>query len=90
MGYTGASKMTELESMVQLHVLFTAQGFTVITAISLMLFLVLHYPCATTTHTIWNETKNVKWTLLSNLIPLAVALLVCFIFTQSAHILGFF
>jgi ferrous iron transport protein B len=90
MGYTGASMMIELESMVELNALFTAQGFTVITAISLMLFSVLHYPCATTTHTIWNETKSAKWTLLSNLIPLAVALLVCFVFTQSAHILGFF
>jgi ferrous iron transport protein B len=90
MGYTGASMMIELESMVELHALFTAQGFTVITAVSLMLFLVLHYPCATTTHTIWKETKSAKWTLLSNLIPLAVALLVCFVFTQSVHILGFF
>ncbi len=90
MGYTGASMMIELESMVELHALFTTQGFTVITAISLMLFSVLHYPCATTTHTIWNETKSVKWTLLSNLIPLAVAFLVCFVFTQSAHIMEFF
>jgi len=90
MGYTGASMMTELESMAELHALFTIQGFTIITAISLMLFSVLHYPCATTTHTIWKETKSIKWTLLSNLIPLAVAFLVCFIFTQSAHILGFF
>jgi ferrous iron transport protein B len=90
MGYTGASMMIELESMVELHTLFTAQGVTVITAISLMLFSVLHYPCATTTHTIWNESKSIKWTLLSNLIPLTVALLVCFVFTQSAHILGFF
>jgi ferrous iron transport protein B len=90
MSYTGASMMIELESMGELHALFMAQGFTVITAISLMLFSVLHYPCATTTHTIWKETKSAKWTLLSNLIPLAVSLLVCFVFAQSAHILGFF
>ena len=89
MGYTGASMIIELESMADLHALFVAQGFTIITAISLMLFSVLHYPCATTTHTIWNETKSAKWTLLSNLIPLAVALLVCFVFTQFAHTFGF-
>ena len=88
MGYTGASMMIELESIAELHALFAAQGFTIITAISLMLFSVLHYPCATTTHTIWKETKSAKWTILSNLIPLAVALTVCFVFTQSAHILG--
>lgn len=90
MGYLGTGMMIELESMAELHALFAAQGFTVITAISLMLFSVLHYPCATATHTIWKETKSAKWTLLSNLIPLAVALLVCFVFTQSAHLLGFF
>jgi Fe2+ transport system protein B len=67
-----------------------AQDFSIITTISLMLFSVLHYPWATTIHTIWKETKSAKWTLLSNLIPLAVALLVCLVFTQSAHILGFF
>ena len=89
MGYMGASMMTELESMAGLHALFVAQGFTVVTAICLMLFSVLHYPCATTTHTIWKETRSAKWTLLSNLIPLVVAFLVCFVVAQSARILGF-
>jgi len=89
MGYMGASMMTELESMAGLHALFVTQGFTVVTAVCLMLFSVLHYPCATTTHTIWKETRSAKWTLLSNLIPLVVAFLVCFVVAQSARILGF-
>jgi ferrous iron transport protein B len=84
MGYMGTSMMTELESTAELHALFAAHGFTIITAICLMLFSVLHYPCATTTHTIWKETKSAKWTILSNLIPLSVAFLVCF---GVAHIL---
>ncbi len=89
MGYMGTSMMVELESMAELHALFAAYGFTVVTAISLMLFSVLHYPCATVTHTIWKETGSVKWTLLSNLIPLAVAFLVCFFVSQSLYALGF-
>jgi len=89
MGYMGTSMMTELESTVELHSLFAAHGFTVVTAICLMLFSVLHYPCATTTHTIWKETRSAKWTLLSNLIPLAVAFLVCFVVAQSLRALGF-
>jgi ferrous iron transport protein B len=89
MGYMGTSMMTELGSTAELHALFAAQGFTVVTAICLMMFSVLHYPCATTTHTIWRETRSVKWTILSNLIPLAVALLVCFGVAQSLHALGF-
>ena len=89
MGYMGTSMMSELESTAELHALFAAQGFTVVTAICLMLFSVLHYPCATTTHTIWKETRSAKWTLLSNLIPLAVAFLVCFVVAQSLRALGF-
>ena len=89
MGYLGTSVMTELESTAELHALFGAQGFTVVTAICLMLFAVLHYPCATTTHTIWKETRSAKWTILSNLIPLVVAFVVCFSVAQSLRILGF-
>jgi len=89
MGYMGTSMITEFESIAGLQALFAAHGFTVVTAISLMLFSVLHYPCATATHTIWKETGSVKWTLLSNLIPLAVAFLVCFIVSQSLYALGF-
>jgi len=89
MGYMGAGIMTELGSTAELHALFAAQGFTVVTALCLILFSVLHYPCATTTHTIWKETRSVKWTLLSNLIPLVVAFLVCFGVAQSLHALGF-
>ena len=89
MGYTGASVMTEMASMAELLTLFAAQGFTIVTAVCLMLFSVLHFPCGTATYTIWKETKSVKWTLLSNLIPLTVAFITCFIVAQSAYLLGF-
>ena len=89
MGYTGASIMTEIASMTELRTLFAAQGFTIVTAVCLMLFSVLHFPCGTTTYTIWKETRSVKWTLLSNLIPLTVAFITCFIVAQSAYLIGF-
>jgi ferrous iron transport protein B len=89
MGYTGASVMTEIASIAELRTLFASQGFTIVTAICLMLFSVLHFPCGTTTYTIWKETGSMKWTILSNLIPLLVAFLACFIVAQSAFLLGF-
>jgi len=89
MGYTGASVMTEIASMAELRALFAAQGFTIVTAVCLMLFSVLHFPCGTTTYTIWKETRSVKWTILSNLIPLTVAFIICFIVAQFAYLLGF-
>jgi ferrous iron transport protein B len=51
-----------------------ADGWTRLTAVNLMLFSLLHNPCSTTICTIWRETRSVKWTLLSALLPLALDL----------------
>jgi len=89
MGYTGASVMTDIASIAELQMLFAAQGFTAVTAVCLMLFSVLHFPCGTATYTIWKETGSMKWTILSNLIPLTVAFVTCFIVAQFSYLLGF-
>ncbi|MCJ7635354.1 ferrous iron transport protein B [Candidatus Bathyarchaeota archaeon] len=88
MGYMGTGMITQLQSSAQLHALFVSHGFNIVTAICLMLFSVLHYPCSTTTYTIWKETKSAKWTILSNIIPLTVAFIICFIVAQSLRSLG--
>ncbi len=76
--YSNQSKMMELE-INQLKDLFIQNEWTVLTAISLMLFSLLHYPCSTTTWTIYKETRSIKWTVLSNVIPLTIAFIVCFL-----------
>lgn len=76
--YSSQSKMVELE-LDQLKELFIQNEWTVLTAICLMLFSLLHYPCSTTTWTIYKETRSVKWTAISNILPLAIAFLICFI-----------
>ncbi|MBU2445728.1 MAG: ferrous iron transporter B [Bacteroidetes bacterium] len=78
MAYSASTRMMELE-MDQLKELFLQNEWTILTAISLMFFSLLHYPCSTTTWTIWKETKSIKWTLISNILPLAIAFLVCFV-----------
>jgi ferrous iron transport protein B len=78
MAYSEGSRMMELE-IDQLKELFLQNEWTILTAISLMFFSLLHYPCSTTTWTIWKETKSVKWTVISNLLPLAIAFIVCFL-----------
>ena len=59
-----------------------------LTAVNLMLFSLLHNPCATTIWTIWTETRSGKWTLLGALMPLAVAFLVTFAVAQGVRALG--
>jgi len=80
MVYLGGGMMTELDSMAELRTLLVDQhGWTLLTAVNLMLFSLLHNPCATTILTIYKETLSAKWATLGALMPLAVAFLVCFL-----------
>ena len=88
MGYLATGQMTELNDMHQLHRLLQDQGCTLLTAISLMLFSVLHYPCSTTTWTIWKETRSLRWTVLSNVLPLTVALATCALIARLSALLA--
>ncbi len=88
MAYMASSRMLELDDMGQLGSLFHANGWTLTTAACMMLFSLLHYPCATTTWTIYRETRSWKWTLFANLMPLALAVAVCGAVAQGARWIG--
>ncbi len=89
MGYTGARTMVELENLEALrHLLVDQQGWTLLTAVSLMLFAVLHNPCSTTILTIWKETGSKKWAAVGTFLPLAVAFLTTFVVATLWRLLG--
>ncbi len=83
-----AGVMLSLDNTQAYTVLTQVGGWTMLTAINLMLFSLLHNPCSTTILTIWNETKNAKWTIVATLLPLALAFLVTFSTATLAHLLG--
>ena len=87
MTYLSTGMLTELDSLVDMHTLFVANGWTWITAISTMLFCLIHWPCSTALLTIQKETGGLKWTALSFLIPTGIGITVCFIFTSIARLL---
>lgn len=63
MAYIGHGMMIEDLSSIGLslqQVLVDQHGWTLLTAISLMLFSLLHNPCSTTMLTIYKETKSVE------------------------------
>jgi ferrous iron transport protein B len=71
--------MTDVPSYAALRELLIGQhGWTMLTAVNLMLFSLLHNPCATTVLTMWKETRSWKWTTLGALGPLGIAFLVTF------------
>ena len=58
-------------------VLVTTGGWTLLTAVNLMLFTLLHNPCSTTVLTIWKETRSARWTAVATLLPIALGFIVC-------------
>ena len=89
MVYMGVGMMTELESLQDLRTLLVDQhGWTLLTGVNLMLFSLLHNPCATTIITIYKETLSVRWTTIGTLMPLVVAFLVTFLTASVARLMG--
>lgn len=86
--YLGTGALMEPGSMAELrHILVDQAGWTLLTALSLMLFSVLHNPCSTTILTIWKETRSGKWTALATFLPLAIAFGVTFMVAQVWRLL---
>jgi ferrous iron transport protein B len=80
MAYMNVDRMTEIDSMVDLkNLLVIEHGWTVMTAVCLMLFSLLHNPCSTTIWTIYRETGSKKWTAVASLLPVALGFIVCFL-----------
>ena len=78
MSYMATGSMMEFDSLSQLRELLVTNGWTWLTAMCVMLFSLMHWPCSTTCLTIKKETQSWKWTLISFLVP-TVTILVCFI-----------
>jgi ferrous iron transport protein B len=84
----GAGVMFELESASATREILVAGGWTLLTAVNVMLFSLVHNPCSTTIYTIWKETGSVKWTTLSALLPLAMGFVLCFCVAQGWRLLA--
>jgi len=75
----GAGVMFEFDSATSTKSLLQAGGWTVLTAVNLMLFSLLHNPCSTTIYTIYKETGSAKWTALATLLPIVLGVAVTFL-----------
>ena len=87
MSYMATGKMIEFDELSALGELLRNNGWTYLTALNMMLFSLLHWPCATTLLTIKKETSSLKWTALGFIIPTVIAFIVCFITTTIYNII---
>jgi len=78
-GGTGVMFEADLAST---KAILVAGGWTLLTAVNLMLFSLIHNPCSTTLYTMYKETRSRKWTTVAALLPLAMGFIITFIVAQ--------
>lgn len=86
MAYMSTDKILEMYNLISLKQLLVDNGWTWVTAISTMLFSLMHWPCSTTMLTIKRETGSLKWTALSFIIPTVIGIAICFCFASVARL----
>ena len=79
----GNGVIFELDNQSALMHLFEAGGWTLLTAVNLMIFSLIHNPCSTTLYTIYKETRSLKWTTISGLLPLLMGFIITFLIAQA-------
>lgn len=84
MCYLKGGVLVNLEDIIQIKNILISNGWNILTATNVMIFSILHFPCATTLYTIKKETKSLKWTLYSFFIPTISGIIVC-IFTNCIY-----
>ena len=81
MAYLSTGSMVEFESIDSLRQILVSNGWTTLTALNVLIFTLLHWPCATTLLTIKKETGSIKWTVLAAILPTVIGIGLCFITT---------
>ena len=88
MSGAGAGVLVELDTSATTLGVLQAGGWTLLTAVNLMLFSLLHNPCSTTLYTIYKESGSRKWTIVAALLPLAIGVVVTFVVAQVWRLLA--
>lgn len=78
--YLRSGVMVDISNYEELRNLLVSNGWTILTAINVLLFSLLHFPCATTLLTIRKESST-KWAVFSFFYHLIIAFVVCFLIT---------
>jgi ferrous iron transport protein B len=77
MSYMSQGSLVSLEDNYLIGNILLQNGWTFLTAINVMIFTLLHFPCSTTLLTIKKETNSIKWTILSFLLPTLCGIIIC-------------
>ncbi len=88
MSYLSMGTLIDLENLSELHRLFVNNGWSWLTAVCVMMFSLMHWPCGTTCLTIYQETRSLKWTFFSFAVPTVTGIIVCLVIANAVRLLG--
>ena len=86
MAYLSENRIIETENIFQLKDLLISHGWTWVTALCVIVFSLMHWPCTTTCITIGKETGGMKWMLAAFAVPTVFGMLLCFMIASLAGI----
>lgn len=87
MSYMQTGVLVDMESTNAIGKILIQNGWSYLTALNVMLFTLLHFPCSTTILTIKKETGSWKWAALSFILPTACGIILCMATTLIANII---
>ena len=90
MSYLKGGALVNIEDTTQIGQVLIQNGWTMLTAMNVMLFTILHFPCTTTLLTIKKETGSWKWTGLAFIIPTTCGIVLCMCTTLVYNVIKLF
>jgi ferrous iron transport protein B len=88
MAYLQTGTLVNADSLAGLASILTVNGWTWTTAVSFLLFCLMHWPCSTTCLTIRKETGSWRYTGLAVLLPTACGMILCIAVTFLFRVFG--
>lgn len=77
MCYLGGNSLSNISDTFEIGNILRANGWNIVTALNMMIFTVLHFPCTTTLLTVKKETGKWKWVALAFALPTACGIVIC-------------
>lgn len=75
--YLNNGTMTDYSSLSELQNILVSNGWTIRTAVCMLIFTLMHFPCSTTCITVKKETGSIRWAILSFIIPTVCGMICC-------------
>ncbi len=90
MSYMQKGVLVDLEDNFQIGQILLQNGWTLLTAINVMIFTLLHFPCSTTLMTIKKEAGGWKWAIIAFVLPTVCGIVFCMITTGVWNLVNLF